>query len=147
MLSGLNEVLKGLELNSLSEILDLAQNFDQEALITRANINDVINSAVNAIQPIFEIEYLQAVLPKVAKFGLDYVPVEFYPVFIVKAINSDEYTGEMMGNDISGILDIVKSVVNLNVIEIVKELLGYDYTPIASITGSELETIVDSFVG
>ncbi len=147
MLSGLNEVLKGLELNSLSEILDLAQNFDQEALITRANINDVINSAVNAIQPIFEIEYLQAVLPKVAKFGLDYVPVEFYPVFIVKAINSDEYTGEMMGNDISGILDIVKSVVNLNVIEIVKELLGYDYTPIASINGSELETIVDSFVG
>ena len=147
MLSGFNKVLGDLGLTSVSAILDLVKTLNTEELITRENINSVITDAIDAIQPVFEIEYLQAVLPKLAKYGLELVPVQFYLVFVEKAINSDEYTGEMMASDINGLLDIVKSVVNLNVIEIVREMLGYDYTPIARINGSDLEEIVDEFAG
>lgn len=125
----LAQEIDGTQLNSLSNIMEIVRQYASTPLdlTTLDNFKELAKAVTAMVRPIFEIEYLQTVLPKVTKFGLDYVPLEYYPAFILKALNSGTLTGEMMTSDIITILDIIDEAIDMDANVIYNKVTAKDY--------------------
>ncbi len=118
-------LLASLELASIQEIIDFASAINLEELSVRGNIRESAYALVDVLRPLFEIEVLQTVLPKIALFGIKQIP-DYDLEFIRVALLNGEVSGYGLSSDVLSILDIVELLVEFNAIEIYSNIESGD---------------------